>query len=112
MEARKCGEWELKKPTSENSRSAHKIVSLKNKSIATSGDYRNVKLLKSGKKISHGISLKTGRPKQNTIASVSVIADDCLAADAWATRSDGCRDEKFKGVSDKILACRICHLSR
>ena len=75
----------IEKPTSENSRSAHKIVSLKNKSIATSGDYRNVKLLKSGKKISHGISLKTGHPKQNRIASVSVIADDCLAADAWAT---------------------------
>lgn len=52
--------------------------------IATSGDYRNFVQM-DGKRYSHTISPPTGRPVTHSLASVSVIAPDCLTADAAAT---------------------------
>lgn len=52
--------------------------------MATSGDYRNV-FVADGKRYSHTIDPRTGSPIIHTLASVSVIAPDCMAADAWAT---------------------------
>ena len=69
---------------SDGQRSAFKIVPIKSGAIATSGDYRNYRIAQN-KKISHGISFKSGRPKSNDIASVSVYADSSMEADAWAT---------------------------
>lgn len=54
------------------------------KSIATSGDYRNF-FEHAGIRYSHTIDPRTGRPIDHNLASVSVIADDCMTADAWAT---------------------------
>lgn len=54
------------------------------KSIATSGDYRNF-FEHEGVKYSHTIDPRTGRPLQHDLASVSVVADDCMTADGWAT---------------------------
>ncbi len=65
-------------------RSAFKIIPIKSGAIATSGDYRNYRMSQN-KKISHGISFKSGRPKHNEIASVSVYASSSMEADAWAT---------------------------
>ena len=59
-------------------------LSLTDKAIATSGDYENY-FLYQNKKYSHVINPKTGYPPENRIASVSVIADDCMTADAIAT---------------------------
>lgn len=59
-------------------------VSLYNKAIATSGDYKNFVDL-GGKYYSHAINPKTGYPIDNHIASVSVIAPNCMDADAIAT---------------------------
>jgi len=53
-------------------------------SIATSGDYRNF-FSHDGKRYSHTIDASTGRPVDHQTASVTVIADDCMQADAWAT---------------------------
>jgi thiamine biosynthesis lipoprotein len=60
------------------------IVGLSNKAIATSGDYENFFSYR-GKRYSHTIDPKTCRPVENLIASVSVVADDCITADAMAT---------------------------
>ncbi|PKP20865.1 MAG: thiamine biosynthesis protein ApbE [Bacteroidetes bacterium HGW-Bacteroidetes-20] len=57
---------------------------MKNKAVATSGNYRNY-LEKEGKRYSHIISPKTGNPEKSTLLSVSVIAKDCVTADAYAT---------------------------
>jgi len=54
------------------------------KSIATSGDYRNF-FEYEGVRYSHTIDPRTGRPINHDLASVSVIADDCMTADGWAT---------------------------
>ena len=60
------------------------IVSLENKSLATSGSYRNY-IEKDSIKYSHNKSKKTGFPSLNTLLSVTVIHEDCIYADAYAT---------------------------
>jgi thiamine biosynthesis lipoprotein len=59
-------------------------IALDNRAIATSGDYRNF-YVKDGKKYAHTISPQTGYPVDHSVLSVSVIADDCMSADAYAT---------------------------
>jgi thiamine biosynthesis lipoprotein len=65
-------------------RQLQSIVQLCNKSIATSGNYRNF-YVKDGKKYAHTINPKTGYPSDGNILSASVIAGDCMTADAYAT---------------------------
>ncbi|NHZ84683.1 MAG: hypothetical protein GWP19_02245, partial [Planctomycetia bacterium] len=60
------------------------VISLDNKALATSGDYRNY-FEYNGKLFSHMIDPVTGYPTQNNIASVSVTAPNCMTADALAT---------------------------
>jgi len=60
------------------------IITLCNKSMATSGNYRNY-YIKEGKKYAHTINPKTGYPSETNILSATVIADDCMTADAYAT---------------------------
>ena len=62
----------------------HRVVPVVDQAIATSGDYR-IFYLRDGKRISHTIDPRTGRPVEHSLASVTVIADDCESADAWAT---------------------------
>jgi len=57
---------------------------LRNKALATSGDYRNF-FTHDGVRYSHILSPETGFPITNDVASVSVIGDDCMTADALAT---------------------------
>jgi len=76
----------IEKPAeSENSEQVvQEKVSLNNKSISTSGNYRKF-FIKDGIKYSHEIDPKTGSPVQHSLLSVSVIANDCTTADAYAT---------------------------
>jgi len=62
----------------------YKVISLDNKAIATSGNYRNFFKIK-GKTYSHIIHPKTGYPVANRVVSASVIADNCTLADGLAT---------------------------
>jgi len=60
------------------------ILKVKNKAIATSGNYRNY--FKEGTNTySHIIDPKSGRPVKTSVISVSVTATTCAEADAWAT---------------------------
>ena len=60
------------------------IVPLADASLATSGDYRNYYEYE-GHRYSHILDPSTGRPVEHSAASVSVLADSCMKADAWAT---------------------------
>jgi thiamine biosynthesis lipoprotein len=60
------------------------VISLDNRALATSGDYRNY-FEYNGRIFSHTINPVTGYPTQNHIASASVIAQNCMTADALAT---------------------------
>ncbi len=60
------------------------VVWLNNKSLATSGNYRQF-YKKGGIKYSHTINPKTGYPARNSLLSTSVLANNCITADAFAT---------------------------
>ena len=60
------------------------IVPLNNEGLATSGDYRNY-FEHDGVTYSHTINPKTGRPVEHNLAAVTVIAEECMVADAMAT---------------------------
>ena len=65
-------------------RAVERVVELTGESLATSGDYRNY-FESGGVRYSHTIDPRTGRPIGHPLASVSVLADDCMTADAFAT---------------------------
>ena len=60
------------------------ILDLENKALATSGNYRKF-YEKNGVKYAHTINPFTGFPAQNRLLSVTVIHDNCMLADAYAT---------------------------
>lgn len=60
------------------------ILHLPNRAMATSGNYRNF-YVENGKRYAHTIDPKTGYPVQHSLLSASVIANDCMTADAFAT---------------------------
>lgn len=65
-------------------RDAMGVLELSDISVATSGDYRHWIEFK-GAKLSHTMNPLLGGPLRNRIASVTVLADTCMDADAWAT---------------------------
>ncbi len=76
----------IEKPAenADDARKLNAVVNLKNKALATSGNYRRF-FVKDGIKYSHTIDPKTGFPVNHTILSTSVMANDCITADAYAT---------------------------
>ncbi len=60
------------------------ILAVSGVGIATSGNYRNF-YYKGGRKYAHTIDPHTGYPVQHSILSATVIASDCMSADAYAT---------------------------
>ena len=65
-------------------RSIHRVVELADTALATSGDYRNY-FERGGKRYSHIIDPRTGRPIQHRLVSVSILDPSCARADALAT---------------------------
>lgn len=53
-------------------------------SVATSGDYRRY-AMKDGVRLSHSIDPASGAPVANDVASVTVLHESAMLADAWAT---------------------------
>lgn len=64
--------------------SLQKVFQLTNKGMATSGNYRKY-YYKNGQKRSHTINPITGYPIRHSLLSATVIATDCMTADAYAT---------------------------
>lgn len=60
------------------------IIALEDRAMATSGNYFNY-YIKDGVKYSHTISPISGYPIVHPLLSASVIAEDCMTADALAT---------------------------
>lgn len=69
----------------EEVRNIFEIVQVQDAAMATSGNYRNFKVLDSGQKIVHIINPKTGYPEISNLLSASIITDNCMEADAYAT---------------------------
>lgn len=83
-----CWQIGLNKPVDDQTgmiNEYEKVVKLcSKKGLATSGNYRNF-YVKDGKKYAHTINPKTGYPSEQSILSATVIAPDCMTADAYAT---------------------------
>ncbi len=60
------------------------VVEMKDRSLATSGNYRNFYEL-NGVKYAHTINPFSGYPEAGTLLSASIFATDCSRADAFAT---------------------------
>ncbi|TXR53587.1 FAD:protein FMN transferase [Reinekea thalattae] len=65
-------------------RSAYRVLAVSDIAIATSGDYRNYFEI-DGNRYSHTIDPSTGYPIVHNLASVTVMMDSSMQADAYAT---------------------------
>jgi thiamine biosynthesis lipoprotein len=61
------------------------VIALHGLAIATSGDYRRYFQPSQGRRASHTLDPRSGWPIANDVASVTVIAPSCMAADALST---------------------------
>ncbi len=73
----------IEKPTI-NMRVIEKVLPLSNIALATSGDYRNF-FEQNGIRFSHTIDPHTGKPITHKLASVTILSDTTMKADALAT---------------------------
>jgi thiamine biosynthesis lipoprotein len=81
-----------------------KVILLKNTAMATSGDYFNY-FEKDGIRYSHTIDPTTGKPITHKLASVTVIHESCMTADAMATAINVLGPEKgYELAINKDLA--------
>lgn len=67
-----------------NRREVMKVVGVSDLGLASSGDYRNF-FQQDGQRFSHIIDPRTGRPVEHNTASATVLAENAMLADAWAT---------------------------
>ncbi|MBQ0156568.1 MAG: FAD:protein FMN transferase [Bacteroidales bacterium] len=70
--------------TMQHTAEIQRVVQLDGKSLATSGNYLQY-YYKDGVKYAHTIDPRSGKPVCHTLLSSSIIADDCMTADALAT---------------------------
>lgn len=85
------------------------VLQVSDVGIATSGNYRNY-YYKDGQKYAHTIDPRSGYPVQHNILSATVIAKDCMSADAYATAFMvmGLEEaERFADAHPDIDACFI-----
>ena len=69
--------------------------------VATSGNYRNF-YVKDGKKYAHTIDPRTGYPAEQSILSATIVANDCMSADAYATAFMAMGLEKARLMADSL----------
>jgi thiamine biosynthesis lipoprotein len=60
------------------------VIELNGLGVSTSGDYRDYREV-GGRRISHTIDPRDGRPVSHALAAVTVVHASVAAADAWAT---------------------------
>ena len=99
-----CWRIGIDKPTDDATamnRELQTILSICDKAVATSGNYRNY-YMKDGVKYSHTIDPQTGYPSEQNILGATIIADDCMTADAYATAFMAMGVEKSVEVAETI----------
>ncbi len=76
----------INKPAEEAALNEYEIkLKLADRSLATSGNYRNFHVLDDGRKVSHTINPKTGYPERSSLLSATIATDACAWADGLAT---------------------------
>ena len=89
-------------------RGGHSVILLADAAVATSGDYRHFLTIR-GTRLSHTIQPEKAAPVVQTPASVTVLAQSCMLADAMATalmvmgRDRGVDHAREAGISALFL---------
>jgi thiamine biosynthesis lipoprotein len=99
----------IDKPSDDNQQPGDQlqaIIEINNKSVSTSGNYRKF-YIENGIKYSHTIDPKTGKPARNTLLSATVVASDCITADALATSFMVLGVEKGKELLQKLNGVEV-----
>lgn len=96
MEKKKGWTVGVENPNFDGTQSWDKAFILKDEAMATSGTYRKFKIDENGNRYAHIIDAKTGYPSKTNLLSISVIAIDCMTADAYATAFKTMGIEKVK----------------
>lgn len=82
-------------------RAPHSILELPDAAVATSGDYRH--WVDVGEhRLSHTMDPRLGIPLRKSPASVTVVARDCMSADAWATAMMVLGETRGLSVAEKL----------
>jgi len=100
-------------PDSAGATVAQSVVALHGLAVATSGDYRRYYQLSMShharRRASHTLDPRTGAPIDNGVASVTVLAPTCMAADALSTAltvmgaAVGLRFAEQRGLAARFL---------
>lgn len=98
LNSEKQSNWKVgvEEPNFHGEQSILKAIVLKNEAMATSGTYRKFKVDENGNRYAHIIDTETGYPSKTNLLSISVIADKCMIADAYATAFKAMGIEKVK----------------
>lgn len=86
------------------------VLHLDSLAVATSGSYRKFKEV-DGKKVSHIVNPKTGNSETSNLLSVSIVAPDCMSADAWATACMAMGLEKTHSMMEKNVKLGVMTIS-
>ncbi|MFC1804783.1 FAD:protein FMN transferase [Candidatus Omnitrophota bacterium] len=85
-------------------------IKISNRGIATSGDYERY-FKRGNRRYTHILDPKTGYPVQGRIASVTVVAGDCLTADAIATAIFVLGKEKGEAFAQRFADTQVTIIS-
>ena len=83
------------------------VVMLDDAALATSGNYRNFRIV-DGRRVAHTINPATGYPVQHSLLSATVLASDCMTADAYATAFMVLGVEKSMEIASRHPDMEVC----
>jgi len=86
----------VEEPNFEGKQEILKAIELQDEAMATSGTYRKFKVDENGNRYAHIIDTEIGYPSKTNLLSVSVIAENCITADGYATAFKAMGIEKVK----------------
>lgn len=104
----------IEKPSEDNAtRELSYAIELNDKALATSGNYRKFRIDSiTGQKYTHTINPKTGLAKKSDVLSATVISENCMTADAYATAIMAMGFDKAKTLIEmQDLSALIIYIS-
>lgn len=107
----KCWRLGINKPIDDNTSTVNVIAFAVDlcdgEGMASSGDYRNYKIV-DGNKVAHTIDVRTGLPAHQNILGATVVAPTCMEADAWATAFMAMGLERSKAILETQPQLKVC----
>jgi thiamine biosynthesis lipoprotein len=86
----------IEMPHFDGEQSILEAIEMHDEAMATSGTYRKFKTDAEGNRYAHIIDTKTGYPSKTNLLSISVLAENCMVADGYATAFKAMGIEKVK----------------